>query len=522
MRMSTEPSASPGDDLLLLGPRAEAREQLDLHRKRGEPPPERPVVLVGEDRRRRQQRHLLAVEDRLERGAHGDLGLAVADVPAEKTVHGLLRLHVPFDVGDRLGLVGSLDVLEGVLELLLPGRVLREREPLGEAAAGVELEELVGHVAHGLAHRGLAAGPGRAAQPVQHGRDVLDAGVLLHEIESLDRQEQRLLLGVPDLHELAFLALDRESLQALEAPDAVVGVHDRVAQLQVAQVREKRLARLSPRLRRAPLLAEDLLFGVDGQSGIAQAKARGDLPRERDDGSRAPLGGDVKAVFERQAPELLGSPRRVGGDEHLFSRRERAGQVRRRFGRAAGVAGDRLRRKPEDRGDAFGDSQAIEAERDRGQPLADRVLRVQQLLGSERVAVRVPVGGRALCEAPDLLLDGRGLEKDHEARGRVVEPRGRHPRDRRREHRALRLGRRPADPLGQERPRLVGFLGGREGREPDLFEPLGRALRVGIEEAQRLDPVPVELDTDGQLPIRRKHVEEPAPDSQVSGLDHEV
>ncbi len=230
----------------------------------------------------------------------------------------------------------------------------------------------------------------------------------------------------------------------------------------------------------------------------------------------------MKAVLERQAPELFGASRRVRGDEDLFARRERPRQVGRGLGRAAAVAGDRLGRKPEDRGAAPGDSEAIETERDRGQPPADRLLRVQELLGSEGVAVRVPVGGRALREAFDLLADGRGLEDDHEPRGRVIEPGGRHLRDGRREHRALRLRRRAADPLGQKRPGLLGFLGGGEGRDPDLLEPLGRTLRVGIEEAQRLDPVSVELDADGELAVRRKDVEEPAANGQVAGLDHEV
>ena len=94
------------------------------------------------------------------------------------------------------------------------GRVLRERESVGEAAAGVELQELLGHVAHGLADGRLPPRPARAAEPVEHGLDALDARVLLHEVEALDRQEQRLLVGVPDLHELALLALDRNALEA--------------------------------------------------------------------------------------------------------------------------------------------------------------------------------------------------------------------------------------------------------------------------------------------------------------------
>ena len=59
------------------------------------------------------------------------------------------------------------------------------------------------------------AQPG-AAQPVERGLDAFDARVLLHEVEALDRQEQRLRLGVLDLHELALLPFDGNALQALE------------------------------------------------------------------------------------------------------------------------------------------------------------------------------------------------------------------------------------------------------------------------------------------------------------------
>ena len=44
-------------------------------------------VLLGQDGGRHQDGDLLAVVDRLERGADGQLGLAVADVAADEAVH---------------------------------------------------------------------------------------------------------------------------------------------------------------------------------------------------------------------------------------------------------------------------------------------------------------------------------------------------------------------------------------------------------------------------------------------------
>ena len=70
---------------LLVG--LEPRQRRDVHREGGEPLGERRVVLLHEQRRRHQDGDLLAVLHRLERGPHGDLGLAVADVAADQPVH---------------------------------------------------------------------------------------------------------------------------------------------------------------------------------------------------------------------------------------------------------------------------------------------------------------------------------------------------------------------------------------------------------------------------------------------------
>ena len=72
-----------------------------------------------------QHRHLLAVEHGAHGRAHGHLGLAVAHVAADQPVHGRLGGHVRGHVRDGRGLVGRLLVLEGLLELALPGALAR-------------------------------------------------------------------------------------------------------------------------------------------------------------------------------------------------------------------------------------------------------------------------------------------------------------------------------------------------------------------------------------------------------------
>ena len=149
--------------------RSGTRERLDLHRESGEPLVERLEVLLDEERGRHEHRDLLAVLDRLERGAHGDLGLAEADVAREQAVHRDRPLHVGLDLVDRLQLVGRLGVGERLLELALPGRVGAEGVALGGHAGGVELDELDGDVAHGAARLALRLRPVAAAHLRQAG-----------------------------------------------------------------------------------------------------------------------------------------------------------------------------------------------------------------------------------------------------------------------------------------------------------------------------------------------------------------
>ena len=155
-------------NFFLLLRRAEAADHLDGDGKRRKALLESFVVLEGEDGGGREHRNLLVVADGLERGAHGDFRLAVAHVAAQQAVHGLGRFHVALDVGDGGLLVFGLAEFEGVFELAHPFVVGGEGMALGGLALGVELEQLVGHVLHGLAHARFGLGPGRRAQMIQY------------------------------------------------------------------------------------------------------------------------------------------------------------------------------------------------------------------------------------------------------------------------------------------------------------------------------------------------------------------
>src|SRR5262249_52681619 len=96
-------------------------------------------------------------------------------------------------------------------------------------------------------------------------------------------------------------------------------MHDRVAQLQVAKVRKEGFAKPCPRRRGPLLLAEDLVLGVEREERLAQAEPSRDLARHGDEGPRAPLRGDVEAVLQGEAPELLDAARGARGDQDLLA-----------------------------------------------------------------------------------------------------------------------------------------------------------------------------------------------------------
>ena len=187
-------------------------------------------------------------------------------------------------------LVGRQVVLEGVLELLLPVRVGAERVAGHGLARGVELEQLLGHVAHGLLDAGLRALPRRAAEPIE--RRLAGAGVLLDEVEPLDRDEQLVVAGVAQLEELLLAVADADLLQADEDADAVVDVDDEVADLEIAQIRQERLGRRSA--------------GVPARGALPRRRR----PRRRSGGRRRAAGTRATACRARRAPRRTARRRR--------------------------------------------------------------------------------------------------------------------------------------------------------------------------------------------------------------------
>ena len=110
----------------------------------------------------------------LEGGAHGDLGLAVADVAADQAVHRPGLGHVVLDRLDRRELVGRLLVGEGGLELGHPVGVLGGVGDAGLAGAlGLDVDQVLGEVDDRLGDALLRASPSEEEPIFESGGSAL-------------------------------------------------------------------------------------------------------------------------------------------------------------------------------------------------------------------------------------------------------------------------------------------------------------------------------------------------------------
>jgi len=219
--------------------------------------------------------HLFAVGQRLERRAHGDLGLAVADVAAQQAIHRLQALHVPLDVLAGGDLVLGGREFEGVLELALPVAVLRKGEAFGQAAFGVEFEQLVRHVAHlGLDARFRAA-PGGAAQAIELRLGVARSPKLLDLVHARERYVQLRFAGVLHQHEVALLVALQDFAEAQKLADAVGDVDHEIAGFEIGDVGgEGGHLRLGERRTRHQIgTVEEVVAADEDQSRVGQHHA---------------------------------------------------------------------------------------------------------------------------------------------------------------------------------------------------------------------------------------------------------
>ena len=260
--------------------RAKAREHPDLDRETVKPLHSRLIVLLCKHGRRHENGRLPPVEHALHHRAQSDLGLAVAYVAAQEAVHGHGLFHVGLDLIDAPELVVRLRISEVLLKLRLPRTVGREGVPLRAAARGVERGELLGHAFCGCFGARFRARPLRAAHLGQlHGPIFARADVFAHEVELRRRDIERVRSGVADLDIVLHRTVDRHLHNARKAADAVVFMHDEVADGKVRVGVDLFAVRLFFVLCAPQTGRSDLRVREDGEPCIRKLHARRETAR---------------------------------------------------------------------------------------------------------------------------------------------------------------------------------------------------------------------------------------------------
>ena len=303
---------------------------LDVDRIVGEALGERAVVLLGEDRGGREHQHLLALTGRLEGGAQGHLGLAIADVAADQPVHRSRRFHVGLDQFDRLQLVGCLGEGEALLEFPLPVGVGLERMAAATPTLGVQAQQLSRQLLRGAAGARLHRLPARASELGQ--RRVLTArpDIARDLRELLGGDEHAVVALIFEVEVVARDVRDRARLKAGEPRDAVILMHDDVARAQLGE-RAQRAAAYASRGapsgltgRRARALgaaaAQQTMLGED-----RELQLRGDeaLAQRRGDEAQRGLEYLARNVDVLAQPRGLHAAEVVGRPLALAATRER-------------------------------------------------------------------------------------------------------------------------------------------------------------------------------------------------------
>ena len=257
---------------LLAG--AKARQHLDVHRVARHALAKRVVVLAREHRRRHEHGDLPAIRDRLERRAHRDLGLAVADVAAQQPVHRARALHVRLHRDDRGELVGRLLVRKRRLELVLHRLVGSEREAGLPPTDRLDLEQPRREVRDRLLDAVLDLRPRLAAELRELGAAARRADVLLQQVDLRDRHVHRHLAREFDDAMLLRHALALDRAHAAEAADAVREVHDVVAGFEIEEVVDRARGGAARRGLAARQVLQQVVVAEDRQPGQRERQAQ--------------------------------------------------------------------------------------------------------------------------------------------------------------------------------------------------------------------------------------------------------
>ena len=153
-----------------------------------------------------------------------------------------------------------------------------------QLAQGCDLDQLGRDLAQALLEARLARLPGDAAELVELGVGLVGA-VARQKLDVLDRQEQLVAARVVELQAVVRGAQHGDGLEAGETADAVVGVHDEIADRQARRLGQDVDGGALLAARAHQPVAEDVLLADDGKLRRLEALLQ---PQHGERGRRSP------------------------------------------------------------------------------------------------------------------------------------------------------------------------------------------------------------------------------------------
>ena len=254
----------------------EARQFRNLHRPVGKAVGKSLRMLFRQQRGRCEDRDLLAAHDGDEGGAQRNFGLAEADVATDQPVHRFAASHVLDHGVDRGALVRRLLEAETLREGFIVARGILEGMTFARGAARVQVQQFGGGISNLLRSFLLRLFPLAGAEHMQRRIVGRCAGIARNHMQLRYRHVQLGFLRILEVQEFSLAFTKVHAQQAHVAADAVIHMHDRVADLQLRQVAHHRLdlrdGFLFPASDAAAGAGVQLGFGNEGQAVQLEAR----------------------------------------------------------------------------------------------------------------------------------------------------------------------------------------------------------------------------------------------------------
>ena len=293
-----------------------AAQELDADGEVLQPVGEGVVMLHGQHGGGHQYGRLLVIGGSLERGADGDFGFAEPHIAAHQPVHGSGRLHIAFDGGNGLDLIGCVFESERSLEFLLHVGVGREGETCLLAARGIKPDQVARHVLHLGLGAFLQPLPGARSKLADLGRGTFLSAVFRQLMQRVYRHKHHVAALEIEFNHFLRTSVGVGLDQTTEFGDAMVDMHYVIADFDLVQLLERHgHASAAGLVAVQGVVVEAVEYLMVGEIARLPVIVDEAFMDGRFDGSECDL---VAAVFE-DVLQSLGLTRRIAEHEQAVS-----------------------------------------------------------------------------------------------------------------------------------------------------------------------------------------------------------